>query len=73
MKTAFANGDFEKWIELWDEKVQGLGHWNDEGRAAVLKAFHEHGHIAANENLYNHLKDNPRYIKLLKEMNLSID
>jgi adenylate cyclase len=125
MKTAYDNGDFKKWIELWDKKVQGLGHWNDEGRAAVLNAFHENGHIAAieemfkmnekygndcwmagglkaerylilgeydkamdclekeyeirdmsmtyiatDENLYNHLKDNPRYIELLKKLNL---
>ncbi len=125
MKTAYANGDFEKWIELWDKKTRGLGHWNDEGRAAVLNAFHENGHIAAieemfkmnekygndcwmagglkaerylvlgeydkamdclekeyeirdmsmtyiatDENLYNHLKDNPRYIELLKKLNL---
>ena len=27
-------------------------------------------YIATNENIYNHLKDNPRYIELLKKMNL---
>jgi len=126
MQTAFANGDYEKWIELWNKKVQGLGHWNDEGREAVLNTFYEKGHIAAieemfkmnekygnecymsgglkaerylilgdydkamdclekdyekrdmsityirtNLNLYNQLKDNPRYIELLGKMNFN--
>jgi tetratricopeptide (TPR) repeat protein len=125
MVEAYKNGDYEKWIELWDKKVGASGHWNAEGRAAVLRAFHEKGHIAAQEemfkmnekygddcymsgmikamryiNLNNYdkamdcleegyelrdnymitircsiglrdkLKDNPRYIELLKKMNL---
>ncbi|MFC2123477.1 adenylate/guanylate cyclase domain-containing protein [Bacteroidota bacterium] len=124
--TYYDNGDYEKWIEYWNKKVHGL--WNDEGRAAVLYAFHEKGHIAAIEemfkmnekygndcfmadeikaerylklnnyekvldhyeklyeisyssmpylttNLYKHdqLKEYPRYIELLKKMNLPVD
>ncbi len=122
MLAAYKNGDYKKWIELWDKKVGGFGHWNDEGRTAVLKAFHERGHIAAieemfkmnekygneclmsdgikairyiklgeydkamdyieqsyenrdtpyittNMNYYEQLKDNPRYIELLRKMN----
>jgi len=124
MNAAYANGDYEKWIEFWDKKVQK---WNDEGKAAVLNAFHERGHIAAieemfrmnekygddcfmtgtlkaeryiklkkydkamdclekayekrdmdmtyiatDETIYDHLKDNPRYIELLKKMNLPL-
>ncbi|MFC2124727.1 adenylate/guanylate cyclase domain-containing protein [Bacteroidota bacterium] len=125
MRTAYMNGDYEKWIEMWDNKVHG--HWNDEGRMAVLNAFHEKGHIAAieemfkmnekygndcrmisrlkgerylklnnydkamdclekeyeiremfmtyittNLDIHDQLKDNPRYIELLKKMNLPL-
>ena len=107
------------------EKVKGLGHWNDEGTATVIKVFHEKGHIAAieemfkmnekygndcwmsggikaerylklreydkamdclekdyemrdmsityitaNKGLFDQLKDNPRYIELLRKMKL---
>lgn len=124
MHEAYANGDYEKWIESWEKKVKG---WNDEGRAAVIKVFYEKGHIAAihemfrmnekygndcrmsgrikaerylklgkqdkamdclendyemrdmsitytttNKRLYDQLKDNPRYIELLKKMNLPL-
>ncbi len=127
MHAAYKNGDYEKWIELWEKKTKAYGHWNDEGRAAVIKAFHEKGHIAAieemfkmnekygtdcwmsggikaerylklgeydkamdclekdyemrdmyisyiatNKRLYDQLKDNPRYIALLKKMNLPL-
>ena len=125
MYIAYENGDYKKWIESWDKKVESFGYWNDEGREAVLKTFHERGHIAAieemfkmnekygndclmtgsvkaekyinlgkydkamdclekdyemreisityiaiSEILYDHLKDNPRYIELLRKMNL---
>jgi len=52
MRTAYKNGDYKKWIESWDKKVGGHGHWNNEGRAAVLKAFNEGGHIAAIEEMF---------------------
>ena len=123
--VAYINGDYEKWIELWGEKVKG--NWNEEGRLAVLNVFQEKGHIAAIEEMfkmnekygnegclmsdgikmernlklknydividylekmyenpsinsayiatnsfgYEELKDNPRYIDLLKKMNLT--
>ena len=128
MHAAYKNGDYEKWIESWEKKVKGGSrHWNDEGAAAVLKAFHEKGYIAAIEEmfrmnekygndcwmsggikaerylklkkydkamdclekeyemrdmsityittkkrLYDQLKDSPRYINLLKKMNLPL-
>ena len=52
MHSAYSNGDYGKWIELWDKKVGAFGHWNDEGRSAVLNAFHEKGHIAAIEEMF---------------------
>jgi TolB-like protein len=52
MREAYMNGEYEKWIELWDKKVEALGHWNAEGRASVLRAFHEKGHIAAIEEMF---------------------
>jgi len=124
---AYINGDYEKWFELWGEKVKGW--WNDEGREAVLNTFREKGHIAGIEEMfrmnekygneiclmddeikaeryiklgdyekamdfvekvyerrnvntayfmtntggyYSDLKDNPRYIEILKEMNLPL-
>lgn len=122
MHNAYKNGDYEKWIEMWDKKVR---RWKDECKAAVLDAFHENGHIAAieemfkvhesnkkdcwmsgaikaeryiklnnydkamdcleeeyeirdmhmtyiatNTRIHDHLKDSPRYIALLKKMNL---
>ncbi|MCD6596998.1 MAG: hypothetical protein J7L04_04890 [Bacteroidales bacterium] len=125
MYAAYDNGDYEKWIESWGKKVQG--HWDDEGRAAVLNAFYEKGHIAAieemfkmnekygndclmtaslkaeryiklgkydkamdcleknyemrdmsityiatNKRIYDQLKDNPRYIELLRKMKLPL-
>ena len=127
MYAAYENGDYEKWIESWEKKVIGFGHWNDEGTATVIKVFHEKGHIAAieemfkmnekygndcwmsggikaerylklreydkamdclekdyemrdmgiafiatNNGLFDQLKDNPRYIALLKKMNLPL-
>ena len=127
MYAAYENGDYEKWIESWEKKVKGFGHWNDEGTATVIKVFHEKGHIVAieemfkmnekygndcwmsggikaarylklreydkamdclekdyemgdmsiayiatEENLYDQLKDNPRFIELLKKMNLPL-
>ncbi len=126
MRAAYKNGDYEKWIELWEKKVRGHW-WNDEGRAAVINVFHEKGHIAAieemfrmnekygnacfmrvytkadrylklgeydkvmdcfeqeyekrdlsityiaaNKGLFDQLKDNTRYIALLKKMNLPL-
>jgi hypothetical protein len=128
MHEAYMNGEYEKWIVMWDKKVGALGAWNAEGRAAVLQAFHEKGHIAAIEEMFkmnekygddcwmagrikairyiylnnydkamdcleegyeirdhymtgigtdlylrDQLKDNPRYIALLKKMNLPVD
>jgi tetratricopeptide (TPR) repeat protein len=125
MTMAYSTGDYEKWFDLWDKKVQA-SNWNDEGRKAVLNAFHEKGHIAGIEEMfkmnekygnegclladfikaeryiklgecdkamdilekgvderemnmayiatnqyYSYLKDNPRYMELLKEMNLN--
>jgi len=125
MDNAYSSGDYEKWVKLWDKKVGAFGHWNDEGRSAVLNAFYEKGHIAAieemfkmnekygnkcymsggikaernlklkkynnvmdyleeeyekrdmsityiatNLHLYEHLKDNPRFIELLQKMKL---
>ena len=58
MLAAYKNGNYKKWIESWDKKVEGYGHWNDEGRTAVLKAFDERGHIAAIEEMF---KMNEKY------------
>ena len=124
MNYAYLSGDYEKWFELWGEKVKR--DWSEECRMAVLNAFHEKGHIAGIEEMlkmnasygnegalmvgsvkferylklgegdkaidslekevekgamemaylatneyYDHLKDNPRYIELLKKMNLN--
>ncbi|MEN8125062.1 MAG: hypothetical protein ABFR32_08010 [Bacteroidota bacterium] len=55
MKDAYANGDYEKWIEYWEKKVR---RWNEEGKTAVLKAFDEKGHIAAIEEMF---KMNEKY------------
>ena len=126
LEIAFMNGDFEKWFEIWDKKVEG--NWNDEGREAVLNAFHKKGHIAGIEEMFkmnekygdegclmtenlkaqrsmylknydkamehlekaiemhaisaaymgtktifNQFKDHPRYIELLKKMNLPLE
>ncbi|MEN8251907.1 MAG: tetratricopeptide repeat protein, partial [Bacteroidota bacterium] len=123
--VAYGKGNYKKWYEMWDKKVQG--NWSDEGREAVLKAFHEKGHIAGIEemfkmnekygnacymtelikaersiylknydkaiehlekayekhtlgasymgtsfNSFDQLKDDPRYIELLKKMNLPL-
>jgi adenylate cyclase len=127
MQTAYANGDYEKWFELWEKKTRALGHWNAEGRKAVLNVFHEKGLLSAFEEMFkmnekygngcymsgaikaerylilgkydkaleclekdfemrdmsmtyistdvyifNQLKDNPRYIALLRKMNLPL-
>ena len=52
MHQAYKNGDYEKWIELWEQKVKAYGVWNEEGRAAVIKVFHEKGYIAAIEEMF---------------------
>ncbi len=52
MYNAYKNGEYEKWIESWNKKVGNFGHWNNEGREAVLKVFHEKGHIAAIEEMF---------------------
>jgi len=52
MKQAYQSGEYEKWIEFWDNKVSSFGDWNKEGREAVLKTFHEQGHIAAIEEMF---------------------
>ena len=126
MDDAYKNGAYDKWIELWDEKVKAWP-WKTEGRTAVLNAFHENGHLAAIEEMfrmneiygndcymsggvkteryiklgnndkameclekdyeiresflpyisprftyYEQLKDNPRYVEILKKMNLPL-
>ena len=48
----YFNGDYEKWIEVWERKVRGYGHWNEKGIAAVMNTFHEEGHIAAIEEMF---------------------
>jgi len=58
MDNAYSSGDYEKWVKLWDKKVGAFGHWNDEGRSAVLNAFYEKGHIAAIEEMF---KMNEKY------------
>ncbi len=56
----YRNGDYERWIEVWEKKVRRLGNWNEEGIAAVLNTFHEEGHIAAIEEMF---KMNEKYGK----------
>jgi len=51
MENSYKNGEFEKWIEYWHEKVKG-GDWNVEGREAVLSVFEESGHIAAIKEMF---------------------
>ncbi len=64
MYDAYKNGEYEKWIKLWDEKVLKIGNWNIEGREAVLKVFHENGHIAAIEEMFrmNNIYGNDCYM-----------
>ena len=52
MKSAYERKDYQKWIELWNNKVGVYGHWNDIGRESVVKTFHERGHIAAIEEMF---------------------
>lgn len=52
MEKAYKNGEYEKWIELWHEKVMSGGDWNAEGIEAVLHVFDERGHIAAIEEMF---------------------
>jgi tetratricopeptide (TPR) repeat protein len=56
MNLAYLSGDYEKWFELWGEKVKGT--WKEEGRMAVLNTFHEKGHIAGIEEMF---KMNEKY------------
>lgn len=64
MENAYENGDYEKWVEFWNKKVTGFGGWNTEGREAVLKTFHERGHIAAIEEMFrmNEIYGNDCYL-----------
>ncbi len=50
MNFAYSSGDYERWFELWGDKVKG--NWKKEGRMAVLNAFHEKGHIAGIEEMF---------------------
>ena len=50
MNFAYSSGDYERWFELWGEKVKG--NWKEEGRMAVLNAFHVKGHIAGIEEMF---------------------
>lgn len=123
MNFAYKNGDYDKWFELWGEKVKGS--WSEQCRQSVLNAYKERGHIAGIEEMfimnekfgndsafmsagiklerymklgacdeamtfveqaydmrdmdmaylatnayYDYLKDNPRYLDLLRKMNL---
>lgn len=123
MNFAYKNGDYDKWFELWGEKVKG--NWSEQCRQSVLNAYKERGHIAGIEEMfimnekfgndsafmsagikferymkleaydeamnfveqaydmrdmdmaylatnayYDYLKDHPRYIDLLRKMNL---
>lgn len=52
MEIAYREGDYEKWIQLWNEKVTTGGGWTQEGAEAVLKVFKEKGHIAAIEEMF---------------------
>jgi len=52
MGMAYKEGDYAKWIELWNKKVSVFGDWNMKGREAVLQAFHENGFIAAIEEMF---------------------
>ncbi len=53
----YRNGDYERWIELWERK-KARGIWNEEGIATVLNTFQEAGHIAAIEEMF---KMNEKY------------
>jgi len=50
MKFAYQSGDYEKWFELWGEKVKG--NWSEECRQSVMNAFEERGHIAGIEEMF---------------------
>ncbi len=52
LESTYKNEEYSKWIDLWNNKVGVYGHWNKEGREAVLKAFNENGHIAAIEEMF---------------------
>jgi TolB-like protein/Tfp pilus assembly protein PilF len=56
MIQAYAEEDYERWFELWGEKVKGQ--WREEGRTAVLNTFEEKGHIAGIEEMF---KMNEKY------------
>ncbi len=116
------SGDYERWFEIWKKRAW----WDDEIIVSIEKVFHEHGYIAAIEEMikvneevekkggrisemtlahryfavkkydkamdylekvyeihdpnmpyislydYDQLKDNPRYIALLKKMKLPL-
>lgn len=70
MENAYKNGDYEKWIELWNKKVVNFGDWNKEGRKAVLKTFDESGHIAAIEEMFrmNEIYGNDCYLSAAVKM-----
>lgn len=53
MEKAYKVGEYEKWMEMWNAKVGGeFGHWNNEGREAVLKVFRDQGFIPAIEEMF---------------------
>jgi TolB-like protein/Tfp pilus assembly protein PilF len=56
MIQAYAEEDYERWFELWGEKVKGQ--WREEGRTAVLNTFEKKGHIAGIEEMF---KMNEKY------------
>ena len=63
IENAYLAGDYEKWIQLWNQKVSKEGallesKWNPEARESVLRAFSERGHLAAAEEM---LKMNEKF------------
>jgi tetratricopeptide (TPR) repeat protein len=51
MAEAYESGDYDKWIEAWDKKVEAGGNWHPEARMAVRNAFEENGFKAAIEEM----------------------
>jgi len=74
MEQAFANGDYDSWIDFWYKKVDSNGHWRKESINAVMQVFNKKdmnlAYILTDKMLHPQLKDHPRYIELLKNMNL---
>jgi TolB-like protein/Tfp pilus assembly protein PilF len=50
MTQAYEEGDYNRWFELWGEKVKG--NWSEECRMSVLNAYEESGRIAGIEEMF---------------------